>query len=335
MRNIATSFLFIILLACSATLPKKQNINGVSFVASRESIDQSHVKPLLNIHANYAAVMPFAFIRDLSSPEVIYNTDRQWYGETKAGVIQYIEQLKSNNIKIMLKPQIWIWRGEFTGNLDMQSEEDWKVFEDSYSKFILEFAQVAENTNSELFCIGTELNRFISSRPQYWIQLIKEVRSVYKGKLTYAENWDSYNKVPFWDALDYIGVDAYFPLSEERMPTEENLIKGWQLHKMKLELLSKEINKQILFTEYGYRSVDYTAKEPWNSGRNNEPVNLGAQSVALKVLYEQFWNEDWFAGGFLWKWYHDHDKGGGENNDRFTPQNKPAESIVKTFYLNN
>ena len=37
--------------------------------------------------ANYAAVMPFGFIRSLDDPNIIFNTERQWYGETKAGII--------------------------------------------------------------------------------------------------------------------------------------------------------------------------------------------------------------------------------------------------------
>ncbi len=51
----------------------------------------------------------------------------------------------------MLKPQIWVWRGEFTGNIEMKSEEEWKILEDSYSKYILDYAKVAEETKSEIF----------------------------------------------------------------------------------------------------------------------------------------------------------------------------------------
>lgn len=327
-------FFCLILFNCSATLPKKQMINGVSFVASNEPIDQMNIEPLIDINANYASVMPFAFIKNLNSPEVIYNTDRQWYGETLKGTKQYIGQLQKNHIKIMLKPQIWVWRGEFTGIIEMKSEKEWMLFEESYSRYILDYAKLAEELNIEIFCIGTELNKFVTNRPDYWQQLIRRVKSVYKGKLTYAENWDTYVNVPFWDQLDFIGIDAYFPLSDEKHPSEENLIEGWKPHKTKMQLFSMKHNKQVLFTEYGYRSIDYSAKEPWNSSRGNDQVNLEAQSISLKVLFEQFWNEDWFSGGFLWKWYHDHEKGGGNSNSRFTPQNKPAEAIVKKYYLN-
>ena len=235
----------------------------------------------------------------------------------------------------MLKPQLWVWRGEFTGHIEMKTEDDWKILEESYSKFILDYALLAEETNSEIYCIGTELNKFISARPGFWKQLIKDVKSTYKGKLTYAENWDTYANVPFWEELDFIGIDAYFPLSEEKHPTRETLISGWKPHKAKVEMLSKRMNRQVLFTEYGYRSMDYTTKEPWDSSRKNNKVNLDAQYIALEVLYDEFWQEEWFAGGFLWKWFHNDEKAGGEYNDRFTPQNKPAESLVSEIYKLN
>ncbi len=260
MRSLVILFLCLLLIGCSATIPEKQSINGVSFVASNEAVGQEHIVPVVKVNANYASVMPFGFIRNLDSPEVIYDTNRQWYGETKEGAKQYIEQLKKKNIKIMLKPQLWVWRGEFTGHIEMKTEDEWKVLEDSYTKFILDYSLLVEEVNAEIYCIGTELNRFISARPDYWKQLIKEVKSIYKGKLTYAENWDTFANVPFWSDLDFIGIDAYFPLSDEKHPTREILITGWKSHKLKVESLSKQINKQVLFTEYGYRSVDFTAK---------------------------------------------------------------------------
>ena len=92
------------------------------------------------------------------------------------------------------------------------------------------------------------------------------------------------------------------------------------------------MNKPVLFTEYGYRSVDFSGKEPWNSDRIEGNVNLKNQENALQAIYNQFWKEDWFAGGFIWKWFHNYDKIGGVDNNRFTPQNKPAEKILSKAY---
>ncbi len=325
----------LLLCSCAATIPKYEKINGVSFVASRDAVLQEHIDPVINLNANYAAVMPFGFIRDLQSPELVHNTERQWYGERRDGAKQYIEMLHKNNIKVMIKPQIWIRRGEFTGHLKMDSEEGWNKLETSYESFILDYAELANETNVAMYCIGTELNAFVSARPEFWNQLIKKIRTIYKGKLTYAENWDTFANVPFWKSLDYIGLDAYFPLSEEETPTVEALEIGWKPHKEKILQLHKQIDKPILFTEFGYRSTNFTAKEPWNSNHKIKDVNLDGQTIALEALFDQFWSEEWFAGGFIWKWFHAHDNVGGEGNSQFTPQNKPAEEIVRTIYSYN
>ena len=332
MRIILGLGLFFLLNACAMTSPKKDKINGVSFVASRDSIDQKHIDPIIDLNANYAAVMPFGFIRDLQHPEVIFNTDRQWFGETKTGAKQYIETLKKGHIKVMMKPQIWVWRGEFTGMIQMKTEEEWQQLENTYSNFILEYAQVAQDTHAELFCIGTELETFVAKRPEFWNQLIDNIKTVYKGKLTYAANWNEYTKAPFWSQLDYIGIDAYFPLSDKQTPTVEECKEGWKTHKAEIKAYAEKFNKPILFTEFGYRSVDYAAKAPWKDDREMDTVNFEAQLNAAHALFDEFWKEDWFAGGFIWKWFHNHEKAGGENDTQFTPQNKPVEEIVRKYY---
>ena len=310
-------------------------INGISFVSSREAIDVQHIRPILDLNANYSAVMPFGFIRDLQHPELIFNTERQWFGERVEGVKQYVKVLQNHQIQVMLKPQIWVRHGEFTGQITMVNEADWKTFEASYSKFILTYAELAEQLHVPVFCIGTELKNFTHNRPQFWEDLISKIRRIYKGKLTYAANWNEYATVPFWSSLDYVGIDAYFPVSDKKMPTVEDCLSGWGKYKMDMKGLSQKLNKPILFTEYGYRSVDYSGKAPWNSDRDMKGVNLQAQCNATEALFKTFWDEPWFAGGFLWKWFHNHDKVGGENNTMFTPQNKPVEALIKKQYRLN
>ena len=324
--------LFIIVSQLSCAVQKSPKINGVSFVASRDSISDVHIKPVININANFAAVMPYGFIRDLENPEVFYNTDRQWFGESLLGVKQYIEALHKQDVKVMMKPHIWIGRGDFTGHVKMTSEEKWKQFEISYSKFILDFAQLAEETNAEILCIGTELEQFIVNRPEYWNDLINKIKTIYKGKLTYAANWDEFKRTPFWDKLDYIGVDAYFPISNKQTPTVEDSKNGWIEHKEVIKTLSGKHDKPILFTEFGYRSVDYTGKEPWRSERSMGELNLQAQANTTQALFETFWDEEWFAGGFIWKWFINDERAGGPENHMFTPQNKPVEAIIKNNY---
>ncbi len=328
---------FLILLATFTSCNSQEKeriskINGVSFVASRDVIDSSHVQPVVNINANWAAVMPFAFMQNLESTELIFNIERQWWGEREEGAKKTIALFHQQGIKVMVKPQIWIRRGEFTGHIAMKSEADWHLFEENYRNFILLYARLAQEIGTEMLCIGTELNTFVSARPDFWKQLIKEVKTIYKGKLTYAENWDAKQQVPFWNQLDFIGIDAYYPISESKTPTIEEAREGWLTHKTEINKLKDEFKRPILFTEYGYRSRDFAGKSPWESERVEGEVNHLAQENLTQALFEEFWEEPWFAGGFHWKWFHNHSQAGGIENNQFTVQNKPTEAVLKKYY---
>tara|TARA_B100000809_G_C15050410_1_gene498749 strand:- start:63 stop:1064 length:1002 start_codon:yes stop_codon:yes gene_type:complete len=324
-------FLLLLFLQLSCKSQTKK-INGLSFVASRDKIDTTHTNSVLKVQSNYVALMPFGFIKELSSPKITHNTNRQWFGETKNGLVQYAKEFQKNAVKVMVKPQIWVWKGEFTGNILMDSEEKWIILEESYSEFILTYAKAAQEIKADILCIGTELEKFVMNRPRYWQKLILEIRKIYSGKLTYAANWDEFKRVPFWGQIDLIGVDAYFPLSEKKSPTVKELEIGWIPHKQRIIEIQKQFGKPILFTEFGYRSVDFNAVKPWESHRVKGRVNLQAQVNGLQAIHNQFWKEEWFAGGFIWKWFHRHDEAGGLMNNRFTPQNKPAEDLIRMLY---
>ena len=320
------------LCSCATDLQVREKIRGVSYVALRDSIGPDQVQPLIDIHASHASVMPYGFIRDENSTEIIFNTPRQWFGERDSGVRQYVEQLHKRGVAVMVKPHLWIGRGKFTGDMVMNNEADWRALEASYRAYILFFANLSEEVRAEMFCVGTELHSFAILRQEFFRNLIREVRTVYSGKLTYAENWDQFDKIEFWDDLDFIGVDAYFPLSESKTPGVPELRSQWEAHKADLEDCALKFGKPILFAEYGYRSTDFNARTPWDSSRSEGTVNLQAQVNAMRALAEEIWFEDWFAGGFLWKWFPFHDRAGGEQDNQFTIQNKPAEQVVRELY---
>jgi hypothetical protein len=316
---------------------KGQKIKGLSFVAPNKPIDSSQINPVVNIAANFISIMPYGFIGE-NSAELRYvsakDTAKQqpiWWGETPAGVHKCIQLAHEKNLKVMLKPHIWAKNGVFTGKLSFTTEKEWLIFENSYRKYILEFAEIAENEHVAVFCMATEMETSVRERPEFWGKIIKEIRNIYKGNLTYAENWDAYQKVPFWQSLDYIGVDGYFPLSDQKTPSIVDLEKGWKIHKKGLQKTAGIYQKPILFTEFGYRSCDFTAKKPWESNYtlpNNEP----AQANGYEAFFKTIWPEPWFAGVFIWKWF-PFDNKNPKYIDTFTPQNKMGAITLKQGFL--
>ncbi|EIJ37659.1 hypothetical protein JoomaDRAFT_0620 [Galbibacter orientalis DSM 19592] len=309
----------------------EKKIHGVSLVASKDSLAITEVKEIIKVHANYVSLMPFAFMKDINHPKIIYNQEKQWFGETSVGISQHKELLDSLHIQVMLKPQLWVWNGLFTGDIVMTNEADWIALEQQYENYILDFASLASQLNIAIFCIGTELHQFVVNRPDFFKRLIKKIRTIYHGKLTYAENWDVYQEVPFWNELDYIGIDAYFPLSENKTPSLTDLKSGWEVHKEAMKNFAAKKRKQVVFTEYGYRSIDFSGKEPWKHDRSKLLANYEAQTNCLLSLYQNIWDEPWFAGGFLWKWF---PQGGNHisEQNRFTIQEKPSQTVLERFF---
>lgn len=324
------------LVACSAIGEKPfrytgPKLEGVSFVAPRDSMSDTCYIPVKRISAEWVSLMPYGFVQE-GSARFVYGRDNQWkwWGESPYGVVQCIRMAHQKGLKVMLKPHMWVGHGTFTGHFDLQTEEEWQIFEQSYGEYLLDYARIADSTGVELYCIATEMQTFVKRRPQFWHRIIKEIKGIYKGKLTYAENWDSYQEVPFWKELDFVGVDAYFPLSEKRGPSLEELRKGWIPHIKSLEKYAHRVQKPILFTEYGYLSTDYAARRPWETDRN-QPENEALQAEAYQALFEEVWAKEWMAGGFVWKWFPSLEPG-RKARDPYSPQNKPAEAVLSRFY---
>lgn len=309
-------------------------MNGVNFVAPSREIESSALLPLKKISASWVALNPFAFSR-AGEPEVYFDRSGQWWGETMKGTRATAGFARAAGLRILIKPHVWVkgqgWPGDFT----LDTESDWQIWEEQYGKYILSYAALCEDLDADMFCIGVEYKLAVRQRPLYWKKLIVEVRKLYKGPITYAANWDDYPEVSFWKELDYIGIDAYFPLSEQDTPDVEELVEAWQKPLVEIDTYRRIVKRPVLFTEYGYRSIDKTAWKQWelkDDWTYKGEGNLKAQKNAYEAIYRIFWDKNWFAGGFIWKWYHAHEKSGGSENTDYTPQNKPVEDLIRHYY---
>lgn len=310
---------------------------GMSFVAPPEVLDSIAFENVAATNTEWLSLMPYGFVGKESSEfrftrisDEIDGDIHQWWGERPEGVIACIRMAKAQGLKLMMKPHMWIGRGTFTGDFTLGSEEEWQLFEKTYSEYLLQYAEISEEEGVEVFCIATEMHTMVKERPVFWLQLIKDIKSVYNGKLTYAENWDCYEKVPFWNQLDFIGVDAYFPLDKGENPDLETLKKGWKPWLKNLKSFAGKEQRAILFTEVGYRSCDFSTEKPWETNYDL-PDNMQLQVRAYKAFYEQVWDQDWFAGAYLWKWF-PHKGRGGSRRDKFAFQDKPVmDEIIKMY----
>ncbi len=304
---------------------------------SGQRIEEKHVLPLVRNNIEWIAQVPFGWQDHHDQPELHMSAlgNMPW-SEADSGIAQITLRARRHGIQTMLKPHVWLRNranGVWLSHIAMKNEADWQTWFTNYRAFILHYAKLAEHLQIELLCVGAELYAAVKQKPEQWRALIAEIRREYHGKLTYAANWDGeFEDVTFWEELDFIGVQAYFPLSQNKMPTREELVRGWQPHAQRLAQISRKFHKPVLFTELGYRSVSGTAITPWEWPRVLfglfQKVSTQTQAECFAAFFEVFWEKEWFAGAYVWKWSANHENAGGKNDLDFTPQNKPAENIL-------
>lgn len=313
---------------------KNQKINGVSFEMPSVPVSKDLIGGVKRVNAEWVALIPYGHT-EKGEAEVHYSDSSRWWGESINGIKECIKMAQEEGLKTMMKPHVWVIGQGWPGDFDLSNEEDWKIWETSYEKYILTFAKLSNSMKVDLFCIGTEYRKAVVKRPEFWKSLIKKVKEVYEGKITYASNWDNYENVVFWNELDFIGIDAYFPLSIEAQPKLEELKTAWSIVEKKLKKFSEKYDTKILFTEYGYKSIEYTNSGFWRYDEDTVLTNQNNQHVAYEALFESIWQNEWMAGGFFWKWHLNNMENkqiGGEKNRRYTPQGKITEEMIKKWY---
>ena len=214
----------------------------------------------------------------------------------------------------------------------MDSEEEWQAWESKYKAFVLYCAALSERHQLPYFC--NEYYLSTTKRPEFWESLIDTVRTVYTGKLTYGANWDrEYKEVRFWDKLDYIGIQAYFP-ADKNYPEYEMVSKGWNRHFEEMDSISRTFDRKVIFTELGYKSTPNATRYPW--GWNNftenifQRISTKPQAYCYEAFFQEVWNKEWMAGVMIWQWQTS--ERDDDSNHNFTPEGKPAfNGLTKGF----
>ena len=308
---------------------------GLSFVACPRPYSTAVMQEAKTVNATWISVIPYAFSR-VTEPSVRYNGfGKQWWGESYEGVKTTIDSAHKASIHVLLKPQVYVGDG-WTGSLDYKTEENWVKWETDYEKYLMPFVEIAVEKHVEAICIGTEFKMMTTPRETFWRNLIVKIRKKYNGKLTYAANWDDYAIIPFWDALDFVGIDAYMPLLEIDTPSVSALCEAWKPYFKDIKNFHLKVKKPICFTEFGYMSVDGCAGKTWvveqKRKDNMLKINELAQANALDALFTTFWKESWWLGGFLWKWFPNGQGHEGYIERDYTPQKKQAAAVVAKWY---
>ena len=221
-------------------------------------------------------------------------------------------------LKIMIKPHLAYWGSPFAwrGEIRFDSEAEWKRFFETYEAWITQVAALCRDADA--FVVGTELDQ-TAHHEREWRRIIRAVRQKTDAPLTYSAAWDTYERVPFWDALDVIGIQAYFPLVEhERLPSQRELDDAWARILRRLEAFGAEHHRDVVLGELGYNHSEFAAVRPWayqQGGEHAGEVQRRCLTAALKAIE----GSDIVVGAFLWKWFPNESTRGRRNFLKSTP----------------
>lgn len=269
------------------------------------------------------------------------------WGEGDAALRGFLRRCKQEGLDVFLLPRIEspdFFRPPypFRGDIDFQSVSDWDRFHDNMERMILHYARLAEEEGVALLGLGLELKHSVRGHPQRWRQIIQRVRKVYRGGLTYSANWwREWEHVAFWDALDFIGIGAYFELRAqppERLDavpgtaSREQLVARWRPVVEHLRRVSKQYGKPVLFTEIGYAGFIDCAERPWEWAGKQEKgtaIDHRAQARAFGALLDVVAAEECLAGLFVWRFYtHPANIAAWE----YGLQGRPAAAVLRAAY---
>lgn len=282
--------------------------------------------------------------------------------ESNASLTAAIQEAHSLGLTVNLKVMDQLGTGgSYDGGIDPTDPAAWFA---SYTAQVVQTAELAQQNGVEMLTIGTELESITGpAYESYWDNLIAQVRQVYSGKLTYAATVNEAQTVSFWNKLDYIGIDAYWSLTNSQNPTEQQLEAGWTQQTpgvweasafngespiQVMENLSAEYGKQVVFPEIGFTSTTGNAIQPYDypstiaTSANSPGVNLQAQVdawTATLTALEQNNGSDWLAGIYAWNWSTTPVTSSSSPEDQswigwsgYEINGKPAEQVFDQFY---
>jgi len=282
-------------------------------------VSRAQIESLHRLGYDAISLLPFAAQRGFDATEI-----RRLAGspgsETDLAMLLPAARAHRLGMRVLLKPHVWVWPG---GDATRIEPANWPAWFASYARVLTHDALLARAMRAEWLCIGTELTRS-ESRPE-WRPLIARLRALFHGGLTYAANFDAFEKTSFFGELDAIGIDAYFPLSSNPNATDAELRAGARRVVERIDAVAH--GKPVLLTELGYANENAPWVEPWREQRGAASAP-SEQARAFAAMLDAVATSRSIRGFFVWKYESDPNV---RSSGGFHPQNQPAEGVIRRY----
>jgi hypothetical protein len=288
---------------------------------------------LVRLGANWVSITPFGRLWDLDSTEIVRDFEAP-YDENRRAVGRMVAQAKARGLRVLLVPHLWVETGGWRGEIELSTPARWDAYQASYRAFVLAWASDAARWGADAFSIGVECKSWSGRFGGYWTSLIRAIRGVFPGAVTYSANWDEAEDVLFWDQLDWIGINAFYPLSHEKGASTATYAARARDIADDLERQSRALGMPVVFLEVGYTSRLDAAVEPWLWPDTMQAVAVdeAEPARALAVLVGAMASRPWFRGFYLWRYYANLDDVSQEAAWGFSPHGKLVSATLSQVF---
>ncbi len=300
---------------------------GYGTPASAAALDE-----LVALGCNWVSFTPFGRQWDLDETDIRLDFEAP-FEVNRENVKRVIAQAHARGLRVLLIPHLWVDMGGWRGEIAHRDDAAWRRWFASYTRFVTAWARVAEESGAEMFSVGVEMKSSSSTRGE-WFDVIAQIRRVYRGMLTYSANWDGEEGVTFWDRLDVVGIQAFYPLAEHSGATLDELRRAAVARADRLEEASRRWARPVMFAEFGYTARPDPTLRPWEwpEDLGNVRVDAHAQAMGYRALMEAFIGRRWFTGGFVWRYYANPMDSSQEPPFGFSPRDREGEQVLRELY---
>jgi hypothetical protein len=246
----------------------------------------------------------------------------------------FLEEAAESHIAVTLRPILnedalirqnpLAWRG----SIDPASVAGWFH---SYRELLMPYAIAAQAGHAASLVVGTELDSLETSRD--WPGVIRAIRSVYKGRLVYDQNFNEFAADDERLPLRTFDIDAYPRFSLPDSASLRRLTKAWDgwlgAHPLK-------VRRQLTLSEVGAAAVHGAYSDPGDwTGTQHSAIDTHVQAYWYRAVCQAIQTEHVGGGVFWWEVSFDADPAKPaewDNTDRLTFLGRPAQAVIKSCF---
>jgi hypothetical protein len=190
--------------------------------------------------------------------------DDPWITPSQQSLRLAIREAHRLGMRVFLMPIVYVEdlkEGEWRGTIHPPSWERW--FKE-YDGMITSYARLAAEEKVEYFSVGSELCS-TEGKKERWSRIIRKIRGIFPGPITYSANWDHLKEISFGEDLDFLGMNAYYEVGKGAEDNEEAMVRRWkEIQEGIRSWRAANGNKPLVITEVGYPSRTSAGIDPWN-----------------------------------------------------------------------